>query len=204
MVVSTEAAIPTLGQVVGQNVQRLRWARRWTQSFAARHVQQAGGQWTRSQLASVESGRRADVEVHELLALAAAFGEPLAAFYEGSGKVVTTERSDGTPVVADLGAIRQLLSGERPFQAAEFIGLPPTDGETRAAKRLGYPMERVFFAARRLWDGRTLEEERDRRLGDRAAATPSVTAYRGRITRQLMDELQHELLREEAQGGQAR
>lgn len=57
------------------------------------------------------------------------------------------------------------------------------EAEERAAKALGVHLHDVIVASAYLW-GRTLSDERDRRAGDEASAQK-----RGRITRQLYDEL---------------
>jgi hypothetical protein len=66
------------------------------------------------------------------------------------------------------------------------------DAETRAARRLGREPVEVARAARLLW-GRSLADERERRLaeqlgGERVPAR-SMTARRGHITRELIEEL---------------
>jgi transcriptional regulator with XRE-family HTH domain len=71
------------------------------------------------------------------------------------------------------------------------------DAETRAARRLGKEPMEVARAARLLW-GRSLADERERRLieqlgGERLPAR-SMTARRGHITRELIEELRDHLL----------
>ena len=68
------------------------------------------------------------------------------------------------------------------------------DAERHAARKLGATPERVNLAAMRLW-GRTLSEERDHRLSERASGVPArrLQALRGHITRDLLTELEVEL-----------
>jgi len=70
---------------------------------------------------------------------------------------------------------------------------PPSEAERYAARKLGITPEIVAEAATGLW-GRTLDDERDRRLS--VAPSPSARsrqARRGHITRDLLTELSHEL-----------
>jgi hypothetical protein len=69
-----------------------------------------------------------------------------------------------------------------------------SDAERHAARKLGTTPERLNVAAIRHW-GRTLAEERDRRLTDQAGdvSLRRRQALRGHITRDLMTELEHEL-----------
>lgn len=62
------------------------------------------------------------------------------------------------------------------------------EAERKAARRLGLPPELVAAAARALW-GRSLSAERDERAG--AGATPQ---RRGRMTRDLLAELTHQVV----------
>jgi hypothetical protein len=69
-----------------------------------------------------------------------------------------------------------------------------SDAERHAARKLGATPERVNLAAVRRW-GRTLAEERDHRLSERASGVPArrLQALRGHITRELLTELEVEL-----------
>jgi hypothetical protein len=78
-----------------------------------------------------------------------------------------------------------------------------SDTERYAARKLGTTSERISEAALRRW-GRTLAQERDRRLGERAddASPRSRQALRGHITRELMAELGDELRDDERRNRQ--
>ena len=64
--------------------------------------------------------------------------------------------------------------------------------EERAGRTLGLSKVEVAYLAAGLWD-RTLTEERDRRVGD-DVPLKSRSARRGRVTRQLVDELRVRLV----------
>ncbi len=75
--------------------------------------------------------------------------------------------------------------------------LVPSETERKAAKRLDETPETVLRLSRDLW-GRSLAEERDRLVDERADAGDDpgrLRALRGRITRQLVDRLAEEIQR---------
>ena len=63
--------------------------------------------------------------------------------------------------------------------------------EIHASRRLQIQPQQVVELARKLrpWNGLRLDEERDRRLRLSATGNVSRSAYRGQITRRLIDEL---------------
>jgi len=65
--------------------------------------------------------------------------------------------------------------------------------EKKAARQLGVPMYEIVWLSVELW-GRTLSDQRDELLGDTADLPPrSIQARRGRVTRNLLDQLRTEL-----------
>lgn len=192
-----------LGAVVGENVRRLREAEGWTQQEAAGQLARLGLKFTRSQLASLESGRRADVETATLLLLAISFDVPVVELLAGSGRVRLSPA-----VSADLDSARAALVGDPvrirlddPALAESYFLSIGADADQRLADRLGLAVEAVMAAARKRW-GRTLTEERDHRLaktgseGDRRAA-------RGHVTRDLSNQLTTDLQIHPTSGGKA-
>jgi hypothetical protein len=91
-----------------------------------------------------------------------------------------------------LGEAGRFGMGDRGF--LEHALDEVSDAERHAARKLGMTSERLSVAARRRW-GRTLSQERDRRLSERTddASPRSRQALRGHITRELMAELEEEL-----------
>lgn len=77
--VNTEAPAkrPSVGQVIGENLRRLRSERELTQEEAARAVREVGLPWTRKHVAALETAVREDLTIGELVLLARAFDVPL-------------------------------------------------------------------------------------------------------------------------------
>lgn len=91
---------------------------------------------------------------------------------------------DFLPRGATLGQLNDLAVGV------------PGEAEKNAAKRLGEDPAVVLALSRLMWDGRSLAEERDRLIDDRAdaGADPErLRAIRGRITRTLVSQLADEV-----------
>jgi transcriptional regulator with XRE-family HTH domain len=68
---------PSVGQVIGENLRRLRSERALTQEEAARTVREVGLPWTRKHVAALETAVREDLTIGELVLLARAFDVPL-------------------------------------------------------------------------------------------------------------------------------
>lgn len=180
--------------------------RRLTQEQVALKAQDAGLPWTADTVVSLELGRREDLTVGELLVLTTAMDVKGAIDWFREA-----DRVQATPYVCmDQEAVASILEGRldaqgrhpgqgevdyrnapRSMVRAGLIGLfRPTDAEFNAAGRLGVGVEAIMTVAQRLWDGRRLDEERDRRLGTTEDMTPDKRrARRGRVTRALLDEL---------------
>jgi transcriptional regulator with XRE-family HTH domain len=72
--VSTDEFTLSMGEIVGQNVSRLRERARLTQNdLVMRIFHRTGETWTRAQLSTIENGKRESVSLAELLVLACAF-----------------------------------------------------------------------------------------------------------------------------------
>lgn len=198
-----DAEPPTTGEVVGENLRRLRLARRWTQEAAAREI---GLPWKRTHVAALESGRRETVDVGTLLVLAATFEVPLTELVQGDGEVLLTTRADAEDygLTATRAQLREWFSGARSTvmtsgAAASIAWVDhfhhkarpiPVAADRVLANRLGRRLFDVVEAAEGLW-GRSLTEERDRRvaeLGDLSVGERQ--ARQGHITRELSRALQ--------------
>jgi len=188
---------PRLGHVVGENFKRLREAQKLTQAEASQVLRARGLPWARTQVAGLESRQRESVESATLLLLAEALQAKVVDLFDGDGAVRLTAQ-----VVASRRYIRDVLSGLDSAEtltvegaaARALIQSMPGDrlsfqADAELAQRLGLRPEDVYDAAEQLW-GRTLHQERDRRvaeLGEMAATARRVR--RGHITRQLAKEL---------------
>jgi transcriptional regulator with XRE-family HTH domain len=203
------------GWIVGRNVREMRIERSWTQDDAARRLRQVGLPWTRSHIAALESQRRDDVSMSELVFLSAAFGVAPERWLEGGEQVQMGERlvvpldylrrilrGDGKAVAMDDASVTGVLEWRLLDQVAEAAmeaGAPltafrevPSEAERHAGRTLGIDPVRVYELACRLWD-HGLDEEREVRLEERGQPMVRKTAYRGHITRQLLKELREQL-----------
>jgi transcriptional regulator with XRE-family HTH domain len=201
--VSTHESTPTLGQVAGQNLRRLRTREHLTQADVTRRIfDMTGERWTPDQVSILENGKRGTITLEDLLVLAHAFGVPLAEFFD-SGFVVVGEGDEDLAkrfvaragkFVVTLEGVRQALSGDRMRSA---FGSPDTstavlewlesqvEADKAVADRLGVDLQAVVDAAVKMW-GHTLTEERDAQLGDTSGIPPrSVQGKRGAMTRVL-------------------
>nr|BFE30663.1 hypothetical protein GCM10010200_029140 [Actinomadura rugatobispora] len=193
----------TIGQVVGRNLAELREARGQTQREAAAFVRGFGLAWTPANIASIESGRRETIDIGAFSVLALAYDVPPSRFFEGKGEVRL-----GAEVSAELEYYRGWLDRQVPKPpltmtgrtARKVLDAMPDDGkiqfqaDAELADRLGLEPKDVYRPAMELWGGRTLHEERDRRLAELGQMTPTQRrTRRGHITRQLAKELEPHL-----------
>lgn len=204
-----QTAWQPVGQVVGENVRRLRENAGLTQNEAARLFQECGLPWTRSHLAGLEAGNRETIDVSTLVLLARALQVALSELFAGEGHVRLSDEAVWT-----RKALRELHCGQHTEEAITLEGVAlqkwttsiggtyaivgpegqPFQADTELAARLGLAPDVVYRAARKLW-GHTLHEERDRRiaaLGELTAA--ERRARRGHTTRQLAREIQPHLM----------
>jgi hypothetical protein len=149
--------------------------------------------WTPDVLVSIEGGQRHGLDVAELLMLAEALGQRPSAFFNGEGNVRLSRVS-----VADRERVRSLLdgksiSGHLTLDFQPEIGL--SEAELHAASRLEANPWKLREIAQARWAGRRLDDERDRRLGKSIEAMDrdARRAHRGRITRQLLEELRESM-----------
>lgn len=197
----------TIGQVVGRNLAQLREGRGQTQQEAAAFLRANGLPWTAANVASIESGRRETIDLGALTLLATTYDVPLSRLFEGTGEMRLAPE-----VTAPLPQYRMWLDGDGDgavpvltlsgSAARKLIEAMPEDGkilfqaDSELAARLGLTPKDVYEAAERLW-GRTLHEERDRRIAELGELTPTQRrTRRGHITRQLAKELKPHLPKE--------
>lgn len=217
-----------LRSVVGQGVRRLRTAAGLTPDDVAREARRHGLVWTYSKVYALERGDKA-VSAPELLVLAQvmtdACGRPvrLAELIEGDGDVALTPE-----LIVTREWVRRMLSGGQPepiepydeatpgelpravakawrrreklyggkFSSRDLVRIESAGGlaEERAARTLHITAGELAALSARLWR-RTLTEERDNRAGADAGAQK-----RGRITRELLDELRARLAEVDGHG----
>lgn len=186
-------AAPTLAQVVGENVRRLREERELTQDELVSRWRSIGLAWPRSKLSAFEGGGRKSVPLADAMLIAVALDVNLQVLLEGDGDVSLGPGGGAAP----LALLREWLSGrcetdQLLTQLVDEEGLfddGASSADTEMAERVGVQAKDVADIARVLW-GRTLTAERDRRVDEmQASSMAERRAYRGHVTRQLESEI---------------
>lgn len=219
-----------LARALGRGIKAAREAKHLTQEQLAARLRDLGLDWSRATVASVETGRRDDVGITEIVIVAFALGTSPAELIP----------SNTPPIVLAAGLLEVSPNGLRRMLSGTSVGLgrngfqaprvaqrlqqvteewreitrlwpalarrPAEDGmttigaisrdqhgeaEQHAARRLGRSPLEIAVAAHRAW-GRGFRDERERRLDQRArkgSSRASLSALRGRVTRELLEEL---------------
>lgn len=204
-----------LRQVIGEAVRRVREAAGARQDDVARTARLYGLAWDHSRVAALERGEKA-VGIEELVTLLMILTDvcnhpvTISELIPNDANIRLTDS-----VSTDGITFRGMLAGQtvsfvsrramvdeitrRVMDAFEERGVPGV-AEERAARRLGISTATLTTATRDLW-GRTLTEERDRVVAERADTDDDpgrLRALRGRVTRQLVDELAKEIKKRES------
>lgn len=189
-----------LGQIVGRTLRRWREAHGFSQDRLARLLRIHGLRWTLDQVGAAERGLREDVTLGELIRLSEALNLTAADWFAEDGTIRLG------PTTTSAAHVRAWLAGAKTLHLAVSLGLNreviadafdaaglgrfPSDTEVRAASRLGVAVGEVMDAAELLW-GRDLDAEREARLVEQGR--PATTAHRGRVTRELQEEIREKL-----------
>ena len=191
-----DAQSPTLDQVIGAVLRSWRQGNGWTQDDAAEYLRTRGLPWSRAALAAAERGTKT-FDVAEFVVLCHALGRPPAKWFDGTSWL---ELRPGVLPRITADGLRSTFGGTRAFRSVRPSELVRTDleayaardAEQKAARLLGVSAEELALAAISLW-GRGLTQERERLLRQHpvtaGASARTLQAARGRITRQLLDEL---------------
>ncbi len=193
-----------LGAVVGQNVRRIREERLITQGELGDLWRAHGLNWARSKISALESGHRPQISAAELFVMAVSLQVTVLGLLASEGSI----RLEPYDVDLEANQVMQLLAGEQsqskpdPSWAKEKTRIlvwsqPSTrsdESEAAAAKWAeSFNMEPHLFIrfTRRVFDGRTLTEERNRQLEEMGDVTlQQRTAHRGHVTRRLLAQLE--------------
>jgi transcriptional regulator with XRE-family HTH domain len=188
---------PTLFQaVVRRNLRRVRTKLGWRQEDLAQRARARGLSWTANTVTAIEIGRR-PVSAGELLLLPTLLQVPLTELVSAD----KDEVADVDGVLVTNVAMNQIARG-RPLeeQQSQFFVTPPrveagaTEAERKAARNLSKATNSTITSAdliafaQRQWEGRRLDEERERRLKS-TRRRGSLARQRGHITAQLQNEL---------------
>lgn len=191
-----------LPQVVGFRLARLRDQFGLSQDDIATAAQRLGLAWRRSSVAMLEQGRRG-LSAEELLLLPYVLDEAIrrgnpdaeVALEVSLGELLEPGRREVLALTDAFGLtgkqVEAWLGGATPDVVPWKRQPDITEAERHAAAFLEVPVDAVQDAARRLW-GRTLTEERDRRVAESAdpdMSTRSRQARRALVTRALHREL---------------
>jgi transcriptional regulator with XRE-family HTH domain len=192
--------------VIRRNLRRLRMKFGWRQEDLALRARARGLRWSASTVTAIEIGRR-PISAGELLLLPTLLQVPLTELVSGD----QDEVADVDGVLVTQSAMDQIGRG-RPLTEVEsvfFVTRPTveigaTDAERKAAKSLSkatnstISVRDLIAASQLLWEGRRLDEERDRRL-KATQGKGDLARRRGHITGLLQKELLEELTGSRAQ-----
>lgn len=199
--------VVSLSRVVGRNLKRLRLAAGATQDVVAAEMTTLGFGWAGPRVAQVEAGG-ATPDLRMLLALAAVLdyltrhprkvtvadllvaGEPVELT---TGWSVPSQRLIG---VLRGGAAQSLVGDGSPPLVPPGKPKPLPKPDQRVARELGLSAQAMRDVTGVLWQGRTLTEERDRRLAagelpEPASGNPRLDA--ARVTAHLREILRRNL-----------
>src|SRR3989442_2246741 len=189
-------------------MRRLRLKFGWRQEDLAQRARSRGLKWSASTVTAIEIGRR-PISAGELLMLPTLLQVPLTELVSGD----QDEVADIDGVLVTKAAMDQIGRGRAltELESVFFVTLPivemgATDAERKAAKSLSkatnstISVRDLIATAQLLWEGRRLDEERDRRL-KATKGTGDLARRRGHITGLLQKELLEELSGSRAQEG---
>src|SRR6266571_3148847 len=183
-------------------MRRLRLKFRWRQEDLALRARARGLKWSASTVTAIEIGRR-PISAGELLLLPTLLQVPLTDLVSGNqdevvdldGVLVTTAAMDE---IGRGAALTELESAF--FVTPPRVEMGATDAERKAAKSLSkatssaISVRDLIATAQLLWEGRRLDEERERRLKT-AQGKGNLARRRGHITGLLQKELLEKLTR---------
>jgi len=190
-----------LGAVVGQNVRRIREERLITQGELAALWKAHGLNWARSKISALESGHRPQISAAELLVMAVSLQVTVPGLLASEGLI----RLEPYDVDLEATQVMQLLAGDhtqsKPDPSSEEdvssfdrwsqLNLGESEASTaRWAELLNIETSLFIVLTRKVFDGRTLTEERNRQLEKLGDVTlQQRTAHRGHVTRRLLGQL---------------
>ncbi len=206
---STVRGVDALDLAVARRLRELIEQRQMRHADLAARMSALGLRWTANRVTQVTTGRRS-ISLLEFAGLCGVFeveaAEMVVPPWEAPGDSVSLPVGgivDAHAVAAALRGQRQLWERtvEQNTEDATWIG-DHIETTTKAARRLGVSFNTVDDAARKLWGGRVLVEERDARLAsyDLGNTAPrSRQARRGHVTRALIAEIAEHLSRQDDQ-----
>jgi transcriptional regulator with XRE-family HTH domain len=194
--------------VIRRNLRRLRLKFGWRQEDLALRARARGLRWSASTVTAIEIGRR-PISAGELLLLPTLLQVPLTELVSGNqdevvdvdGVLVTTAAMDEIGRGAALTELESVF-----FVTSPRVEMGATEAERKAAKSLSKATGSAISArdlvatAQLLWEGRRLDEERERRL-KATSGQGNLARRRGHITGVLQAEILEKLTRANSTAG---
>jgi transcriptional regulator with XRE-family HTH domain len=194
--------------VVRRNLRRLRIKVGWRQEDLALKARARGLRWSASTVTAIEIGRR-PVSAGELLLLPTLLQVSLTELLSGDHDEV----ADVDGVLLTQAALGEIGRGGALTEMESVFFVTPTrlevsatDAERKAARTLSRATNSTISArdlvatAQLLWEGRRLDEERERRL-KATTGQGNLARRRGHITGVLQDEILEKLTRANSTAG---
>ena len=194
--------------VIRRNLRRLRMKFGWRQEDLALKARARGLRWSASTVTAIEIGRR-PVSAGELLLLPTLLQVSLTELLSGDHDevadvdgVLLTQAALGE--IGRGGALTELESVF--FVTPTRLEVSATDAERKAARSLSkatnstISVRDLVATAQLLWEGRRLDEERERRL-KATTGKGNLARRRGHITGVLQDEILAKLTRANSTAG---
>jgi len=194
--------------VIRRNLRRLRMKFGWRQEDLALKARARGLRWSASTVTAIEIGRR-PVSAGELLLLPTLLQVSLTELLSGDHDevadvdgVLLTQAALGE--IGRGGALTELESVF--FVTPTRLEVSATDAERKAARSLSratnstISVRDLVATAQLLWEGRRLDEERERRL-KATTGKGNLARRRGHITGVLQDEILEKLTRANSTAG---
>lgn len=185
---------PTFGEVVAENVRRLRVEAGISQTTLATMLSAMGPEWSKSNVAALERGVRQRLTEQELLQLGATLNVSVSELYAGDGVIAYGAGEIDRHVVREA------------FSSPDVPDLPITGPDLRApfavqsdllafevADRLGVDLATVQQAAEHLFGRSVTQEQRQRLRRDPGDETRSPAVRRGNHTRGITNEIRRHL-----------
>ena len=201
----------TLTTTVGGNVRRLRMARGLRQADLAAHMGVHGIAWTQATVAKVEAGDR-PVTLEEFLVLGPALVAPVLDLLDGDDDMAigtstySAEQVRGVLAEPSKAGLLMFSKAASPEESAAYEAARAADArlvERKVAERLAEEVHDdvdaalVARVAMSLWR-MSIAERRDLLVTERApegASPRSIQAMRGRVTRDLAEQIGDEIRR---------
>jgi transcriptional regulator with XRE-family HTH domain len=202
-----KAAPPRIDQVLGMNLERLRKEKGWSQDDLVSRGWQVGLPWSRTTIAALEIGKRA-VELGEVILLALILNSSVADLLAGDDVTLVGEEtgiwlddvrhvlmSDQQAAQESFPEIHRRVSEAKAADGYDLVMLSANgEAEQKAARKLGVTPQTIAQAAYNKW-GRSLTDERNLQVQQLdwvdETSTRQVQAYRGHVTRQLLDDIEN-------------